>query len=196
MRKIVSLIGLVVIIYFHLTTVSDVHCAGPAVGLIGTLVSAAATVLGGFSAYQQGKTAEALAEYNATVAEREGKAKEKASEIEAQRFQRQAAALEAEQVAAYGKSGVTFRGSPLTVMAETAKNLELDRQMILQEGLRAREFAEAEAHAHRLRGQAAGQQGRYAMLGSFGQAGSIALSGFGDYRYRKSMLDYMRGKHA
>jgi hypothetical protein len=184
MRKILSIIGLIILLWFHFTAPAcgkDLADGG-LLFVLGTMAMATTTVLSGFAARAEAKQAAALAEYNATVAEREGQAKEAAKEREAEIFQMHARELEAEQVAAYGKSGVTFRGSPLTVMAETAKNLEIDRQTILQEGRLARQFSEYEATGHRMEASAYRTKGRYAMLSGIGKGTGTMLLGMSEYK--------------
>lgn len=183
MRKILSIFGLVILVWFHLTAPvsNQAHAGAGMLFLVGTLMTATTTILSGFAARSEAKSAAAIAEYNASVAEREGQAKEAAKEREAEMFQMHARELEAEQVAAYGKSGVTFRGSPLTVMAETAKNLEIDRQTILQEGRLARQFSEYEATGHRMGASAYRTKGRYAMLSGIGGGTGTMLTGMSRY---------------
>lgn len=183
MRLILSILGLIVLVVGHLTAEPELCQANPGMlMLMGTLVSAGSAIMSGFAGMQQAKTQAAISEYNAAVAGQKGAAEERRSEIEAKRFQREAAALEAEQVAKYGKSGVMFSGSPLTVMAETAKNLEIDRQMILQEGYQAKLFREAEAKGFQMEASGYREQGRYALLSGVAGGASTALQGFGAYK--------------
>lgn len=124
----------------------------------------------GFSAYRQAQGQEAIAEYNAKVSEMEAAAREQRAGVEAEQFRKEGKALQATQRATFGRSGVLAgTGTPAVVRAETAKELELDRQMILAGGA---------AEAQRFRSQAVGQRMVAKAAMSKGRASVLAnLSG-------------------
>ena len=148
-----------------------------------------------YSAYQgqkarqsEAENAAAISEYNAQVSEQDAKAAEMSAEAAAERQARQGAELQATQKAQYGRSGVLFSGSPLTVMADTASQLELDRQMILHEGATAASRYRSKAKGERMGADAYGSQakayGRSATLAG----GSSLLSGLSQAAMYKASL--------
>ena len=79
------------------------------------ILMAGGTALGAYSQIQQGKAQSGQFEY------------------EAQKTEREKARMLSRQRALYAKSGVTFEGSPLEVMADTAANYEMDIQNLRQQ---------------------------------------------------------------
>lgn len=80
----------------------------------------------------------------AQVADIAAVSERQATKAEVERFGQQAKAFQHEQRAAVGASGLEATGSPLLVLSETAKQLELDRLAIAHAGeLRAREAEDA-----------------------------------------------------
>ena len=129
-----------------------------------------------YSAYQgqkaqqsQAENAAAISEYNTQVSEQDATAAEMSAEAAAERQQRQGAELQATQKAQYGRSGVLFGGSPLTVMADTASQLELDRQMILYEGATTASRYRSKAKGQRMEADAYSSQAK-----SYGRAAPLA----------------------
>ncbi|MCD6149205.1 hypothetical protein J7J13_00265 [bacterium] len=95
-------------------------------------------IAAGFSAYssvKQGQSQAAWNKYNAQVAKRNAKAAKAVAEAEAARKRRETQRLLGRQRAVYGKAGVTFEGSPLLVMEDTAAEGELDELLIKYRGL-------------------------------------------------------------
>ncbi len=157
--------------------------------LAGTGIAAYGQYQQGQAAEQEAKNAAAISEYNARVAEQEGKAQELKSVSEAQKFARQGEALLAEQQVRYSKGGVlTGVGTPVTVGVGTAKQLEIDRQMILREGTEAVKFAESRAAGMRLQAKSYRQQGKYAGRGAILSATGTVLSGLGAAGYARYQL--------
>lgn len=72
--------------------------------------------------YQQAQAAE----YNAAVARQKAQAARKAGKLEADRIRKQRERLTGRQKALYAKAGVTFSGSPMEVMIDSATNYEMD----------------------------------------------------------------------
>ena len=129
------------------------------------------------SQYEAGKAAQAqakseagLREYNAQIAEREAREAQEAAAYEEQKFRKGGERLKARQRALYAKAGVTFEGSPLDVMEQTAVELETDALMIRRGGQLGARRLTAEAQLQRyagrsalLRGRAARRAGRWGM---------------------------------
>jgi hypothetical protein len=121
----------------------------------------------GFSAYRQAQGQEAIAEYNAKVSEMEAAAREQRAGVEAEQFRKEGKALQATQRATFGRSGVLAgTGTPAVVRAETAKELELDRQMILAGFAAEAQTLRSQAVGQRLQADAFKSKGRGALLGS------------------------------
>jgi len=118
----------------------------------------------GFSAYasvKQGKSQAAWNKYNAQVAERNAKAAKAVAEAEAARKRRETQRLLRRQRAVYGKAGVTFEGSPLLVMEDTAAEGELDALLIEYRGLTQKQAYRSQAETDRMRAQQAKAAGWY-----------------------------------
>jgi len=125
------------------------------------------------------KDAANIAEYNARVAEQEGKARRLKAESEAEKQRRAGIELQAEQEVAFGKAGVTGRGSPLTVKTQTAKELELDRMMLIREGFEAEKFAQSKAAGSRMQASSYRTQAKNIGRAGILSATGTALTGFG-----------------
>lgn len=144
---------------------------------------------GGLMAYgqiKQGQIAEAEGKFQKQIAlrnqqalERQAKAEREASRIEESRVARKEKIVKAAQRAIIGKSGVGLAGATLSLLAETAFQFSLERNLILRRGLlRGRELIE--------RGGIIAAQGRWARtLGkqakklSYIKAGASILSSVG-----------------
>lgn len=154
----------------------------PAVALV---AMAAATAVSAYSSIQQGKAANAQAEYQAQVSKnnqvmanyqaedalRRGKLEERRQRLRTER-------LKGEQRAAFASNNVALdQGSPLDVLEQTAGEGELDALII-------RHNAEREAIARRFQGQNYGAEAEMSLLqgkaakkaGYIGAASSV-LSG-------------------
>ena len=117
------------------------------------LLGTAATAYG---QYQQGKMQQRWAEYNAAVSKQE-------VALEKQRMRKERVKLLSAQRVGYAKAGVQLTGTPLEVMAETAK--EIEHSMILRE-----HRAAIETGLWGYKGRAARQAGAWA-------AGTTLLTG-------------------
>ena len=140
-----------------------------------------------YSTIQQGKAAEAQGDFqnkiaarNAEQAQREAEGKRQAAAEAAIQKERQGRALRGSQRAKFAKSGVELRGSPLSVLVETAQDIEADRLTILREGAIAGATDEFRAGIIRAEGSAAKQRGKSAkrasVLSAVGQGFSAAGS--------------------
>ena len=163
MKYIVGLFQVVFLAIWWYQPETGLFMAGPAV--IPLII--ASTAFTAFSQYRQAQGQEAIAEYNAKVSEQEANARERAAGVEAEQFRKEGKALQATQRVQFGRSGVlAATGAPLNLMAETAKELELDRQMILAGGAAEASRFRSQAVGQRMQGEAAMSAGRGAALGS------------------------------
>jgi hypothetical protein len=156
-----------------------------AIPIVVAAVTIAAAGVTAYSQVQQGRTANAVATYNAQLANRNaeiaeqnaeaaklaGTAREEQSRDEVRR-------VLARQRALVGASGVTTEGSPLLVMMESARQGELD-------ALRIRYTSEVEARsgqfqAQQYQSEATLQrlQGKQAQTAGYMSAGGTLLTGF------------------
>lgn len=137
----------------------------------GLFISGGTQLLGGITqasgARQEGKAAQAAAEFNAQISEAQGKQKES---LIRRRGRRQLGRMRA----SIGKAGVTIEGSPMEAMADQAAEQEID-------ALNARFDAMANARLQRMGGQAAAKRGKResaaALLGTVTNIGSSFFSG-------------------
>ena len=147
----------------------------------GVSLMAYSTIQQGRAAGEQGKFQEKIAAMNAEQAQLEAEGKRQSAVEAAIQKEREGRALKGRQRALYGKSGVELRGSPLSVLVETAQDIEADRLTILREGAIAGSTDEFRAGIIRAEGSAAKAKGkaakRGAVLSATGQvltAGAIA----------------------
>lgn len=152
--------------------------------IAGGAITAVSTIQQGRAAEQQGQAQAAIAARNALLAERQAEEQRVAAAAEALRQEREGKALKARQRAVFAKSGVELRGTPLSVIAETAQNLEADRLTILREGRIRAGTSQAQAGIFRAQGAAAKAKGRAARRGSIlsavgegvGTAGQVGIA--------------------
>lgn len=121
------------------------------------------SIFSGFGYYQQGKQAMNAANYNADLALL-------GSDIQMDELDSQATILSSRQRAGYLKAGVALSGSPLDVMMESAKNVEMDKQMV-------KINAQSKADMFRYEGEVAKNQARFKAGQSFAQGGLSLLLG-------------------
>jgi hypothetical protein len=175
-------------IYFIFCPIQrDYHTAeGITLGLIiaGGVMSTVSQVQQGRAARQAGRDQEAIAQRNALLAERQAEAEQQAAVAAARKQEREGEALKAKQRAAIAKAGVLARGTPLSVIVETAETLEADRLTLLREGAISAAQRRGQADILRLQGAAAKRKGkavgRATILSAIGTglstAGSVGLA--------------------
>lgn len=139
-------------------------------------VATVSTVQAGRAARAQGKQQQDIQNRNAQLAEQKAEAERVAAEAEALKFETQGEALKSRQRALFAKSGVELRGSPLSVIADTAQNLEADRLSILREGVIRSGTTKQRADIFRAEGSAAAARGKAASRASILTATGTALS--------------------
>jgi hypothetical protein len=149
-----------------MTPLEWVAVAALIIGVVGSLASATTAVMAGNEAKKQG-------EYNAKVLAEQAKAEQQKADYEASLLKRNAEKLKARQRHAYLSSGVDVsEGTPLIVMSEQAKELEMDAMAIRYggnvEAARARQAAKYSKY-----------QGSAAQRAGYWNAGSSLLTGMG-----------------
>ncbi len=147
--------------------------------LIGGGLMAFGQIKEGQIAEAQGKFTKQIAIRNQQALERQAKAERDAASIEESRVARKEKIAKGQQRAIVGKSGVGLAGATLSLLADTAFQFSLERNLVLRRGLiRGRELRE--------RGQIQLAKGRFARtLGieakrlSYIKAGGSILSAVG-----------------
>jgi hypothetical protein len=140
---------------------------------------AGSQIYGGIAAEQEGKSQQAIQNYNAAVMEQQAKATEQKTAFE-QKRQAEAAERQASKLqAGLGAAGaVTTTGTPLLIQAKQASELELENLMIGYEGATEAARARSEAAGYKMQGKLVRQRGRAEMIGGFMGAGGTLLTGF------------------
>lgn len=139
---------------------------------ISAALSAAGTVM---AAKGQAKAAE----FNAQIAERNMTFSRENARIEEARSRRLSTMWLGSMRAATGASGIRVEGSPLDLLEESARQGELDAQLIHRQGELGAMSHQANAKLDRMRGEAA-QTAGYVQAGS--QILSGAASSYSSYR--------------
>ena len=150
----------------------------PAIIAGGTL-TAVSQVRQGRAAAAQGRAQAAIAARNAQLAERQAEQERVAAAAEALKQERAGKALKGRQRALFAKSGVELRGTPLSVIVDTATELEADRLTILREGAVRAGTRKAQAGIFRAQGVSAKARGRAAKRASILTAVGTGLSTVG-----------------
>ncbi len=143
-------------------------------------------ILKGLSQLQEGRIAEAqgkfekqIAARNAQALNRQAKAERDAASIEESRIARQEKIVKARQRATLGKTGGGIAGATLSLLADTAAQFSIDRNLTLRRGLiRSRELI-ARGGIIAAQGAFAGTLGKQAKKASFIKAGGSVLGAFG-----------------
>lgn len=133
----------------------------------------AGTAVSAYGQYQQGQAASAEAKYQAQVQERQAQAAEQRTQLEQRRQAEQASRQKGALAAQLGASGaVTTAGAPLMIMAEQARQEDIEQGMIGWQGREEAGSLRRGAQMSRMKAK----QARTA--GSIG-AGTTLLHGFG-----------------
>lgn len=144
--------------------------------IAGGTVATVSAIQQGRAAEAQGRFQEKIAARNAEQALREAEGKRQAAAEAAIQKEREGRKLKGRQRALFAKSGVELRGSPLSVLVETAQDIEADRLTILREGAIAEASDEFRAGILRAQGSAAKARGRAAKRASVLSAVGTATS--------------------
>lgn len=144
-----------------------------ALAVVGPLLSAGSSVLGGIAANKAGRqNRDAL--YSQALEE------ENAGNAQALRIKEQARKIIGEQAAAQASNGFTGdSGSALDALTESQINATLDTMQVRRDAM-------MKARSMRAEGDMRYSQGRYAMLGSFLSAGAKLIGASSDWGAAKS----------
>jgi len=149
------------------------------------IAAIAGTATAAYGQYQQGQAADARGRaekdwhnYNAEISRRQAKEAEQKALADARLHSKRTRAIQAKLRAGYGASGVSMSdGSPLAVLEQSAVDAELDRLLILREGLLQSQGYESQAALDVGAGSMARLRGRNAKRSARWQAGATLLSG-------------------
>lgn len=148
--------------------------------LAGTGLGVAGQIQAGRAAETEAKSAQAMANYNAAVQEREAKAIEQRTAIEQQRQAEESARAMSAMRARIGIAGaVPTVGAPLMVQAKQASEFELENLMIGYRGMTEAARARSAAEMERMGGRLARERGRARKRAAYIGAGATLLTGFG-----------------
>lgn len=137
-----------------------------ALAIAGTVVSAA-------SAIAQGNAQNAMAKYNAKLAERDAEARRRQASMDEELSRSRSSAIMSRQRAVMAAAGVdTSSGTPLAIAEQSAEDAEMDALAIRYGGAIGAQRFQEEANLSRMQGRSAKQAGMF-------RAGSTLLTGFG-----------------
>ena len=158
--------------------------------LFGAGLTAASVIQQGRIASAQGKAQDKIADFNAKQAKREAQARLDAAHIEADRIARKGRFVMAANRAVAAKSGISIAESPSTieVLADTAFQFHLDRNLTLMQGMKDYVSLNAQSSLLRAEGAYAKSEGKSAYRMSFLTAGGALLSGYGMAKYYQKPL--------
>ena len=139
------------------------------ISIIGVAVSAVGSVVSGIQQSQ-------AASYNAAVANQNAMIARNNAEYQAKQQERAARIRIGAAEANYGASGITTEGSPLDVLEESARNAELDAQVIKYQGqIRAAGYMD-QAALDSARADSALEGGVFGAVGAVGKGASNFLT--------------------
>jgi hypothetical protein len=171
-------------------TVGSRNIAWLAIAAIASVFSAGVAA---YSAYSQGQAQANMAEYNALIARQNADLalqKEELQKIQTRitekKQREQTQRLLATQRSLYGKAGVTFEGTPLLVMSETAAEGEIDALAIRYAGSIEEANIIAEQSAYRQDARLARMRGSAAKLAGNIGAGTALLTGLSQFAKYKA----------
>jgi hypothetical protein len=154
--------------------------APAAIMLVSAAISAGGQAYSGMAANAEGKSAQNMANYNASLSEREAQMTEQKTAIQQKQQAGEAERRQSTMIANMGASGVVgTSGTPLLIQAQQAEQDELQNLMIGFEGAEQARGLRSEAVLQRLEGKKARMKGKAERTGKFIGAGSTLLSGFG-----------------
>jgi len=155
-----------------------------------TAVAVDASIQQGKAAKSQAKAQAAWNNYNAAIQEREALALETAGRDAELQIRRQTQRLQARQRAIIAAGGGEIgQGSPLMILAETAKEAEIEALTIRQNVFQKASAQRAGAQLSLLSGRNAIAQGKNLARAARLQAGGALLGGIGSAASQKSTFD-------
>lgn len=161
--------------------------------IAGTIAAVGSTIQQGRIAEARGEAENEIAQFNAKQLDRQAKARIKASQIQEERLSREEKAFRGQQRAKFAKSGITIsEGTPLDVLADTAFQFHIERNLTLRQGLVEASQLRTQGGLLRIQGGLATEFGKakksQSILKAFGQAattvgglkpGSLKFGSFG-----------------
>ena len=140
---------------------------------------AAGQVYQGMAADAQGKSAQNMANYNAQLALRNKAQIEARGKQESIQQAKEASRQQSKLLAQLGGSGAVVQtGTPLDILAEQAKESELENLLIGYDTQVAAQQQESQAALDRMQGDIYRQKGKNKATASYIGAGSTLLQGF------------------
>lgn len=147
---------------------------------IGLGLEAVGGIQAGRAAAAEATSAQALANYNAAVQEREAQAIEQRTGLEQRRQAEEAARAMSRLRAGLGVAGVVpTAGTPLQIQAKQASEFEMENLMLGYRGMTEAARARSAAEIERMGGRLARQRGRAKERAAYVGAGATLLTGFG-----------------
>ncbi len=147
--------------------------------LIGGGLTAAGAIQEGRVAEAQGKFAKQIAVRNQQALERQRKATLETARIEEGRASRREKILKAMQRATVGKSGVGLAGATMSLLADTAAQFSMERNLILRRGMFAGQELREQGRLQLAQGRWSRTLGKQAKSLSYVKAGGSILSAYG-----------------
>jgi hypothetical protein len=148
-----------------------------ALGATGLGLGIKGTLDAGRAAEDQARNAAAWHEYNAKLAERQGKEAQAAAAHEEKQHRKAGSRLKAKQRMGFLASGVTLEGTSLDFLEEQAAEIETDALMIRRSGMAARQAGQSGAAIERGLGRSAILQGKNKRRASLYSAAGTGFSG-------------------
>lgn len=141
---------------------------------ISAALSAVGTGVAVYSSIEQGKQAEAAAEHNARLAEREALIKQQTAAENIRRQRENNRRYLSRQRALFAGRGISMEGTALIVMGKTASRLELGIQDAFRDAQLGIQYSQSQAALSRFEGAQAGRAAQFS-------AGSSLLTGAADF---------------
>jgi hypothetical protein len=130
------------------------------------------------SAYQSGKTKDALETANASIADQQAKSEMTSAAYNSNLARLKGAQIQGQQVSAIGANNLQQTGTNALVVADTAKAQEMNALQIQQNALRRAWGFEVQGSSDRFQGQLAEQGGILSGLGDIAStAGTLYKTG-------------------
>lgn len=131
---------------------------------VGSFMSARMARAEGKMLDAQGEAQQAIANYNAKLQEREAKARMQAARLQERRVSKKGKAVQGAQRARFAKSGIALTSpSAIDVLADTAFEVFMDRNLTLRGGLLESQALKNQAKMTRAQGDWAAKVGEFQM---------------------------------
>jgi len=165
--------------------------------VVGASITTVSTIQQGRAAKKQGDFQSKIAARNAEQAIKDAEGKRQAASAAAVQKEREGRELKARQVAGFAKSGVELRGSPLSVLVQTAQDTAADATTIRREGAILAATDEFRAGTLIAQGTAAKARGKATQRASVLSAVGTGVSGVGSIgqsRLNRGLKPFSPGK--